>query len=107
MPDALYSLLFDSSAGPIAVYSLAILLAALAVWPPLRPDVAAVGNAAASPLWLLAPLALAFLLLVMGAGRVVAVQVAGRMIGPLLVLQILLSLWMLWRHRHFPWVVLP
>ena len=72
------------------------------------PSARAAGlSAAVSPLWLLAPIVLGFLLTWLGNDEGILWRVAGIEVPVLLLLQLAVSAWIVYRYRRWPFLVIP
>lgn len=88
----------------IATYGVALAFTLLAAFAPtrgalLRPQ------ESASPLWLLVPVLVVAGLLSVGRGDLLVVTVGANTLPTMFLIQVVVSLWVLWRNRGFPWLV--
>ena len=64
-------------------------------------------EAAVSPLWLLMPIVMGFALVWWADDAGILLSAFGMKVPGLLVFQVLVALWILWRFRRWPFFVLP
>ena len=98
---------FDTVYLAIATYGVAVALVMLSVLAPSRSALARPTERAVSPLWLLLPAIVAACLLAFKQYEPLALTVGGSTYPVMLVVQVLVSAWVLWRNRSFPWLVVP
>jgi hypothetical protein len=98
---------FDTPYMAIAIYGVALALVMLAVFAPSRSALLRGSDQKVSPLWLLLPALVAAALLVIRRTDVVAVTLGGTTYPALFLVQLVVSVWVLWRNRSFPWLVVP
>lgn len=98
---------FDSAYLAIATYGVALALVLLAVLAPSRGALQRPSERTVSPAWLLVPAVAAAGLLVLKHYDALALTVGGHTYPILLGIQVVLSAWVLWRNRSFPWLVVP
>ena len=63
--------------------------------------------ATVSPLWLLMPIVLGFFLVWWGNAAGIMVSAFGMRIPALLILQLVVAVWVVYRYRHWPYLVVP
>jgi len=63
--------------------------------------------ASVSPLWLLVPIVLGFFLVWWGNAAGIMVSAFGMRIPALLILQLVVAVWVVYRYRHWPYLVVP
>ena len=63
--------------------------------------------AAVSPLWLLLPIALGFSLVWWGDDAGILLTAFGTKVPALLILQVVIACWIVWRYRRWPFLVVP
>jgi hypothetical protein len=95
---------FDTVYLAIATYGVALALVFLAV---LAPSRGVLAGQSVSPMWLLLPAIAAAGLLSFQRYEALALTVGGTTYPILFLVQLLLSIWVLWRNRSFPWLVVP
>jgi hypothetical protein len=98
---------FDTVYLSIATYGVALALVLLSVLAPSRNALVRPTQHAASPFWLLLPAIAAAGLLSFKRYQPLALTFGGNTYPILLLVQILVSAWVLWRNRSFPWLVVP
>ena len=98
---------FDTVYLSIATYGVAVALVLLSVLAPSRSALVRPTERAVSPLLLLLPAIAAAGLLSFKQYKPLALTVGGSTFPILLVVQVLVSAWVLWRNRSFPWLVVP
>jgi hypothetical protein len=98
---------FDTVYLAIATYGVALALVLLAVLAPSRSALLRQSERAVSPLWLLVPAFAAAGLLSFKQYELLAWTVGGNTYPILFVVQVVVSVWVVWRNRSFPWLVVP
>lgn len=98
---------FDTVYLAIATYGVALALVLLAVLAPSRAALVHQSQRAVSPLWLLLPAIAAAGLLWLQRLEPLALTVGGTTYPILFLVQLLVSIWVLWSNRSFPWLVVP
>ena len=98
---------FDSVYLAIATYGVALALVLLAVLAPSRGALRRPSERAVSPAWLLVPAIAAAGLLSFKQYEPLALTVGGQTYPILLLVQVLVSAWVVWGNRSFPWLVVP
>lgn len=98
---------YDTVYLSIATYGVALALVLLAVLAPSRSALLRQSEHAVSPLWLLLPAFAAAGLLSFRRDELLAVTVGGTTYPVLFLIQVVVSVWVLWRNRGFPWLVVP
>jgi hypothetical protein len=68
---------------------------------------AATMDTAVSPLWLLTPILLGFILVWWGNDAGILLSAFGVKIPALLILQLVVASWVIYRNRHWPFLVVP
>ena len=91
----------------MATYGVAVAFVLLAVLAPSRGALQRQSEHAVSPVWLLLPALIAAGLLSVGKNELIAVSVGGNTYPTLFLIQIVVSVWVLWTNRSFPWLVVP
>lgn len=98
---------FDTVYLAIATYGVALALVLLAVLAPSRSVLLRHSERSASPFWLLLPALIAAGLLSFRRHETLAMTFGGNTFPILLLVQVVVSVWVLWRNRSFPWLVVP
>jgi hypothetical protein len=98
---------FDTVYLSIATYGVALAFVLLAMLAPSRSALLRPSERAVSPLWLLVPAIVAAGLLSFKRYEPLALTVGGNTYPVLFVVQVVVSVWVLWRNRSFPWLVVP
>lgn len=98
---------FDTVYLSIATYGVAIALVLLAVLAPSRSALLRQSERAVSPLWLLLPALVAAGLLSFKQYELLAWTVGGNTYPILFLVQAVVSAWVVWSNRSFPWLVVP
>ena len=99
---------FDTTYLAIATYGVALSFVLLSVLAPSRGELTRQSKEhAVSPLWLLLPAIAAAGLLSFKVNESLALTVGGNTYPILFLVQVLVSIWVLWRNRSFPWLVVP
>ena len=91
----------------VAVYGVAVAFAVLASLVPDAVTARRLSLDPVSPLWLVVPALAAAALLASGRGRLLTLTVGSVTVPVLFLVQILVSGWVLWSYRRFPWLVFP
>jgi hypothetical protein len=100
--------LFDflsTTTGGVLLLTGTLGLAAATRWVPAAREVAVA--ASVSPLWLLAPIVLGFVLVWWANASGIVVSVFGLKVPVLLLLQSGVALWVIYRHRRWPFLIVP
>jgi hypothetical protein len=95
---------YDTPYLSMATYGVALALVLLAVVAPARSAVVRRAESV-SPLWLLVPALVAAALLVFGRQQLLVMTVDGTTIPVLFLIQVVVSVWVLWANRSFPYLV--
>ena len=98
---------FDTVYLSIATYGVALALVLLSVLAPSRSALVRPTERAVSPMLLLLPAIAAAGVLAFKQYEPLALTVGSSTYPILLVVQVLVSAWVLWRNRSFPWLVVP
>ena len=88
----------------IATYGVALAFTLLAAFAPTRGALLR-QRESASPLWLLVPLLVSAGFLSFGRGDLLVVTAGANTLPSMFLVQVMVSLWVLWRNRGFPWLV--
>lgn len=108
MMSALFDFLSTATGGVLLVAGTLGLAAAAFIAPRwITAARAAAVQAAVSPLWLLTPILLGFVLVWWGNAAGIVVSAFGMKIPALLILQILVAGWVIYRYRQWPFLVVP
>lgn len=97
---------YDTVYLSVATYGVALALVLLAVLAPSRGAILRQSEAV-SPVWLLLPAFIAAGLLTFRRNELLAVTVGSSTYPILFLVQIVVSAWVLWKNRGFPWLVVP
>ena len=73
----------------------------------IAPARVAAVTAAVSPLWLLSPIALGFVLVWWGNAAGILISALGMKVPALLILQVAVASWVIYRYRRWPFLVVP
>jgi hypothetical protein len=95
---------YDTPNLSMATYGVALALVLLAVVAPARSAVVRRAESV-SPLWLLVPALVAAALLVFRRQQLLVMTVDGTTIPVLFLIQVVVSVWVLWANRSFPYLV--
>jgi hypothetical protein len=95
---------YDTPYLSMATYGVALALVLLAVVAPARSAVVRRAESV-SPLWLLVPALVAAALLVFRRQQLLVMTVDGTTIPVLFLIQVVVSVWVLWANRSFPYLV--
>lgn len=108
MMSALFDFLSTTTGGVLLVAG-TLGLAAAAFGAPrwITPARAAAMDAEVSPLWLLTPILLGFVLVWWGNAAGIVLSAFGVKIPALLILQLLVAGWVIYRYRRWPFLVVP
>jgi hypothetical protein len=98
---------FDTMYISVAVYGVAIAFAVLAVLVPDAGTARRLSLPSVSPLWLLVPVIVAAGLLATGRAGLLVMTTAGNTLPVFFLAQLVISAWVLWSYRRFPWFVVP
>jgi len=100
---------FSTTTGGVLLIAGTLGLSAAAFGAPRWIASARVGavDAAGSPLWLLTPIVLGFVLVWWGNAAGILVSAFGMKIPALLILQVAVASWVIYRNRHWPFFVVP
>jgi hypothetical protein len=104
--DALLSV-FATRHLSVAVYGVAVAFAVLASLVPDAGTARRLGVAPISPLWLVVPTLGAAALIAARRADVLTLAVQGISVPALFLVQLLVSIWVVWGYRRFPWLVFP
>jgi hypothetical protein len=96
---------YDTIYISIATYGVALAFTLLAVFAPTRSALVRQRDQSVSPLLLLVPALVSAGLLTYGRGDLLAVTAGANTFPTMFLIQIAVSLWVLWRNRSFPWLV--
>ena len=108
MMSALFDFLSTTTGGVLLVAGTLGLAAAALVAPRwIASARGAALDAAVSPLWLLAPILLGFVLVWWGSAAGIVLSAFGMKIPVLLILQLLVASWVIYRYRRWPFLVVP
>jgi hypothetical protein len=108
MMSGLYDFL-STTTGGVLVIAGTLGLSAAAFGAPrwIAPARDAAVVAAVSPLWLLTPILLGFVLVWWGNGAGILLSAFGVNVPTLLVLQLVVASWVIYRYRQWPFLVVP
>ena len=95
---------YDTPYLSMATYGVALALVLLAVVAPARSAVVRRAESV-SPMWLLVPALVAAALLVFRRQQLLVMTVDGTTIPVLFLIQVVVSVWVLWANRSFPYLV--
>ena len=108
MMSALFDFLSTTTGGVLLVAgTLGLAAAALGAPRWIASARGAALDAAVSPLWLLAPILLGFVLVWWGSAAGIVLSAFGMKIPVLLILQLLVASWVIYRYRRWPFLVVP
>jgi hypothetical protein len=106
MMSALFDFLSTTTGGVLLVAgTLGLAAAAFGAGRWITPAREAAVHAAVSPLWLLTPILLGFVLVWWGSAAGIVLSVFGMKIPALLILQLLVAGWVVYRYRQWPFLV--
>lgn len=95
---------YDTKFLSIATYGVAVAFTLLATLAPTR-EVLVRHRESASPLWLLVPVLVAAGFLSFGRADLLVLTAGANSLPGMFLVQVAVSLWVLWRNRSFPWLV--
>ena len=98
---------FDTVNLSVATYGVAVAFAVLATLVPDRATAVRLSLSDISPLWLMVPVGVSAVLLASGRSKYLARTAAGETVPILVLAQIVISIWVVWGYRRFPWLVFP
>ena len=108
MVNSLFDFLSTTTGGLLLIAGTLGLAAAAASAPRWSPDARkAHTHAAVTPLWLLMPIVLGFFLVWWGNDAGILVSALGVKLPALLILQVAVACWIVWRYRRWPFLVVP
>lgn len=102
--------LLDVFATPylsVAIYGVAVAFAVLASLVPDSVTARRLSLDPVSPLWMVVPALAAAALLAAGRGRLLTLTVGSVTLPIVFLVQVVMSGWVLWGYRRFPWLVFP